>query len=260
MLRPRIIPFLLMHKNGLVKTTRFREPKYIGDPINTVRIFNEKHVDEIILADIDATTAGTEPNYDLISKIATECRMPLCYAGGVSNPEQFERIIGLGVEKIAIGNAAIITPQLISEAATRLGSQSIAVVLDIKKTNDDNQYEIFTHNGRHPTGLNPVDFACKVQELGAGEIIINSIDRDGTMSGYDLNIVDKMQEYLSIPMTFVGGAKDIFDLQDLIKRNRFIGAAAGSMFVYKGKYRAVLIQYPSIEVKHSLYMKEEEIR
>ena len=158
MLRPRIIPSLLVHRGGLVKTTRFADPKYVGDPLNAVRIFNEKQVDELIVADIDATTLGREPDYELISDLASECRMPLCYAGGIKNIEQIERIISLGVEKVALGSAAILTPTLIADAAKHVGNQSIVAVMDVKKAGLLRKYEVFIRNGKKPTGFHPVDF------------------------------------------------------------------------------------------------------
>lgn len=252
MLRPRIIPCLLVHKGGLVKTTRFADPKYVGDPLNAVRIFNEKEVDELIVADIDATVLGREPNYELIAKLAAECRMPLCYSGGVKTPEQVERIITLGVEKIAISSAAIASPDLIAESARRVGNQSIVVVLDVKKAGLLRRYELFTHNGKRPTGINPIDFARRAADLGAGEILVNSIDQDGVMKGYDHALIDQIRDAVSVPLSVLGGAGTLADIQDLVRRHGIIGAAAGSLFVLKGKYRAVLISYPDSNEKDAL--------
>lgn len=252
MLRPRIIPCLLVHGGGLVKTIRFAEPKYIGDPINAVRIFNEKEVDELIVVDIDATALGREPDYALITNLAAECRMPLCYAGGVKTPEQVEHIVSLGVEKVALSSAAIESPELIAESARRVGNQSIVVVLDVKKTGHLRQYELFTHNGNRATGIHPVEFARKVEALGAGEILVNSIDHDGVMKGYDLQLIEQVREAVSVPLSVLGGAGSLADIRDLICRHGIIGAAAGSLFVFKGKYRAVLIQYPNHAEKDAL--------
>jgi len=252
MLRPRIIPCLLVHKGGLVKTTRFSEPKYVGDPLNAVRIFNEKQVDELIVADIDASVRGCEPDYALIANLASECRMPLCYAGGVKTVNQIDRIIGLGVEKVALGSAAVQTPKLITEASRHVGSQSIVVVMDVKKTGLLRRYEVFTHNGNKATGLNPADFARRVQEQGAGEILVNSIEQDGVMKGYDFALIDQVRESVSLPITVLGGAGQHQDLSELFRRYGVIGAAAGSLFVFKGKYRAVLIQYPNEAEKEAL--------
>lgn len=257
MLRSRIIPCLLIQNGGLVKTTRFSEPKYVGDPINAVRIFNEKEVDELIVADIDATSHNQEPNYDLISNIAAECRMPLCYSGGVTTPDQVEHIISLGVEKVAISNAAILSPDLIAESSRRVGSQSIVVVMDVKKTTLMRRYELFTHNGTRNTSISPVNFARTVESVGAGEILINSIDHDGVMKGYDLSLVDQVREAVSLPISVLGGAGSLDDIKDLIHRHGIIGAAAGSLFVFKGKYRAVLINYPERSVRDMLNMRAE---
>src|ERR1035437_7925042 len=191
MLRPRIIPCLLIHDKGLVKTIRFGEPKYVGDPINAVRIFNEKEVDELIVLDIDATRKKREPDYKMISHLAEECRMPLCYGGGVTTSEQVMKIIGLGVEKVAISAAAVNNPQLISEAANKVGNQSIVVVLDIKKHFLSGKYEVKINNGTKYTGKNPFELVKEMEQHGAGEIVINSIDNDGVMKGYDHTLVEK---------------------------------------------------------------------
>jgi cyclase len=244
MLRARIIPCLLIRDGGLVKTTRFGDPKYVGDPLNAVRIFNEKQVDELIVVDIDATVSGREPDYGLIANLAAECRMPLCYGGGVKTVEQIEQIVALGVEKVSLGSAAAYEPSLIEQAVQRVGSQSIVVVMDVKKSGLLNRYEVFTHNGTKKVGLNPFEMARQLEGLGAGEILLNSIDRDGTMRGYDLALVDSIRNVVRLPMTILGGAGSISDMRQLVDRYGAIGAAAGSLFVFKGKYRAVLIQYP----------------
>lgn len=260
MLRPRIIPCLLVHKDGLVKTVGFRDPKYVGDPLNAVRIFNEKEVDELIIADIDATTLGRAPNYTLIANLAAECRMPLCYAGGVRTPEQVEQIVALGVEKVALSSAVVEHPQLISEAARRVGNQSIVVVLDVKRTGPLNRYELFTHNGKRATGIDPVDFARKAEALGAGEILVNSIERDGAMAGYDHALIDQVREAICLPMSALGGASSLADIEDLVRRHGTIGAAAGSLFVFRGKYRAVLIQYPSRHDKDRIFGQMRQLQ
>lgn len=252
MLRPRIIPSLLVKNRGLVKTVRFGQPKYVGDPINAVRIFNEKEADELIVADIDATVHGREPDYKMIANLAAECRMPLCYVGGVKTPEQVERIIGLGVEKVAISSAAIQTPGLIAESSKRVGNQSIVVVMDVKKTGLRRRYELFTHNGTRATGLHPVEFAKRAEALGAGEILVNSIDQDGEMKGFDLALIEQVRNAVSLPLSVLGGAGSLGDIERLIKLHGIIGAVAGSLFVFKGKYRAVLINYPNRDEKDAL--------
>jgi cyclase len=253
MLKPRIIVSLLVHKGGLYKTTRFGEPKYVGDPINAVKIFNEKEVDELAVADIDAGVTSAEPNYNLISKLAAECRMPLCYSGGVKTLEHVERIISIGVEKVALGSAAVLDPDLVSEAAARVGSQSIAAVLDVKK-NRAGSYEVVICNGRKMTGVSPAAHARSMQERGAGEIIVNSVDRDGTMSGFDLNLISVVRDSSSLPMTVLGGAGSLADVQMVIKRFGVLGVAAGSFFVFRGRFRAVLINYPTRIEKESLWL------
>ena len=245
MLRPRIIPCLLVQNDGLVKTRKFGEPKYVGDPINAVKIFNEKEVDEIMVVDIDASVRRREPDLQLIKNLAAECRMPLCYGGGVKTVEQVERIISLGVEKVAMSSAAIDRPEIIAEAATAVGSQSIVVVMDVKENNSRNGHQVFTHNGTKSVRFNPVELARIAEQQGAGELVINSIDRDGMMSGYDLEIAGKVRKAVNLPMTVLGGAGSLHDISTLIQSLGTIGAAAGSLFVFKGKLRAVLINYPS---------------
>lgn len=252
MLRPRIIPSLLLHKKGLVKTVNFESPKYVGDPINAVRIFNEKEVDELAFFDIDATVLNTEPDYVLIEKLANQSRMPLCYGGGVKTVEQAQKIFGLGIEKIALSSAVIQNPQLATQIANRVGSQSVVVVLDIKKKLL-NGYEVYTHNGKKSTGINPIKFAQEMEQYGAGEIILNSIDHDGLMKGYDLNLIDKIAEKISIPMTVLGGAGSFSDIEKVINKHGVIGVAAGSLFVFKGPYKAVLINYPTQLEKNKIF-------
>ncbi|SMP31595.1 AglZ/HisF2 family acetamidino modification protein [Chryseobacterium profundimaris] len=251
MLRPRIIPSLLIQDNGLVKTVNFKNPKYVGDPINAVRIFNEKEVDELAIFDIDATVKGLEPNYSLIERIANQSRMPLCYGGGVKTVEQAQRIFGLGIEKIALSSAVLQNPHLITEIAERVGSQSVIVVLDVKKKLFGG-YEVYTHNGKKSTGINPFKFVEEAQKLGAGEIIINSIDQDGVMKGFDISLIDKIREKISLPLTVLGGAGSLNDIKQVIDKHGIIGVAAGSLFVFKGVYKAVLINYPSFDEKEGL--------
>jgi cyclase len=252
MLRPRIIPSLLLHEKGLVKTVNFTSPKYVGDPINSVRIFNEKQVDELAFFDIDATVLNKEPDYFLIEKLANQSRMPLCYGGGVKTVEQAQKIFALGVEKIALSSAAVQNPKLVTKIADRVGSQSVIVVLDIKKKLLGG-YEVYTHNGKKSTGINPINFVKELEKLGAGEIIINSIDQDGVMKGYDLNLIDKIAEVISIPLTVLGGAGSLSDIEKVIDKHGVIGVSAGSLFVFKGPYKAVLINYPNQLEKNSIF-------
>ncbi len=252
MLRPRIIPSLLVHDNGLVKTLNFKNPKYVGDPINAVRIFNDKGVDELAIFDIDSTVIGKEPNYSLIERLASQSMMPLCYGGGVKTVKHAQQIFSLGVEKIAISSAVIHNPNLITDIAERVGAQSVIVVLDVKKKMLGG-YEVYTHNGKNATGINPFKFAEDVQKLGAGEIVINSIDRDGMMKGYDLDLIDKIREKITIPITVLGGAGSLSDIEKVVDKHGVIGVAAGSLFVFKGSYKAVLINYPTQSEKNKIF-------
>jgi cyclase len=244
MLRSRIAPFLLLRGNGLVKTQKFGDPKYVGDPINAVKIFNEKEVDELTLLDIDATASCRGPNMALLKDIAAESRMPLCYGGGVTNAETAARIIALGYEKVSVSHAALERPNLVSEMAERLGRQSVVVTIDVRKDGMfGSSYNVYSCNAKLKHKVDPVDFARQCTELGAGEIVLNSIDQDGMMQGYDLDLARKMRGAITTPMTVVGGAGSIDDLRALTDELGPIGAGAGSLFVFKGRYRAVLISY-----------------
>jgi cyclase len=245
MLRPRIIPCLLVQNKGLVKTVRFASPKYVGDPVNAVKIFNEKEVDELIVLDIDASANGVDPDYVMIRNLAVECRMPLCYGGGVKTLEQAVRIIKLGVEKVAISSAAVDNPDLVSEIARFVGSQSVVVVLDVRKDARRGVYEVWTHNGTRNTGRAAVEFAQELEQRGVGEITLNAIDQDGVMKGYDLELARSVRSRVTVPMTILGGAGSLADIEQLIGEFGIIGAAAGSLFVFKGVYKAVLISYPN---------------
>lgn len=252
MLRPRIIPCLLVHNGGLVKTRQFADPKYVGDPLNAVRIFNEKEVDELMVIDIDASRLGRAPNETLIAQLAAECRMPLCYGGGVKTPEQVGRLVTLGVEKVAISSAAIEDDTLLSTAASRVGSQSLVGVIDVKAGGLLRRTEAVTHNATKRTGIDPVRLARRMQDAGAGEVMINSVDRDGMMQGYDLDLIENVRREITIPLTALGGAGSLDHVRQLVARHPIIGAAAGSLFVFKGKYRAVLINYPAREERDAL--------
>lgn len=253
MLRPRIIPCLLVHEGGLVKTVGFRNPKYVGDPINAVRIFNEKEADELIVLDIDATARGREPDYKMIADLAAECRMPLCYGGGVRTPEQAKRIIGLGVEKVSLSAAAIEEPATVSRIAEAVGRQSVVVVIDVRKRGFlGHSLEVCTRNATQSHKFDPIDLALRMQGAGAGEIVLNSVDRDGQMQGYDLALARRLWDALSIPMTVLGGAGSLDDIAALVRECGVVGAAAGSLFVFKGQYRAVLINYPAPTRKDEL--------
>lgn len=251
MLRPRIIASLLIKDNGLVKTTKFKEPRYLGDPMNAVRIFNEKEVDELAVFDISATVNGKGPNLKLIENLAEECRMPLCYGGGITKVEEAQQIFSLGVEKIALSSVAFNNPKLITDLADKVGAQSVVVVVDVKKKLFGG-YDVFTHNGKKSIGKNPFELISYFQELGAGEIVINNIDEDGMMKGYDLSLVEKARTATTLPLTVLGGVGNLDDIGKLVEQFGIIGAAAGSLFVYKGKLKGVLINYPTAEEKKEL--------
>ncbi len=251
MLRPRIIPCLLVRDGGLVKTVGFKDGKYVGDPINAVKIFNEKECDELVVLDIDATRDGREPDFKMIADLAVECRMPLCYGGGVKTAEQANRIIGLGVEKVAVSSAAVDDPTLISRVAEEIGRQSVVVVLDVKKAPGD-RYEVWTHNATRTTGIDAFEMAKRAEELGAGEVVVNSIDNDGVMKGYDLDLARRIRASIGIPMSVLGGAGSLADIGKLISTCGVVGAAAGSLFVFKGIYKAVLINYPNADKKDEI--------
>ncbi|PIE24850.1 MAG: imidazole glycerol phosphate synthase subunit HisF [Neptuniibacter caesariensis] len=254
MLRSRIIPCLLVQDGGLVKTQKFKDAKYVGDPINAVKIFNEKEADELMVLDIDASVKGVEPDFALIKKLAAECRMPLCYGGGITRSEQASKIIDMGVEKVAVSAAAIKNPDLLTEISAAVGKQSVVAVLDIRKKKIlfSRAFEICTHNATRAVKQDPIELAKKLQNAGAGEIVINFVDYDGMMQGYDIDYAREFKSALSVPVTFLGGAGSLEHIQNLITHLGIVGAAAGSLFVFKGKYRAVLINYPTQQQKISL--------
>jgi imidazole glycerol-phosphate synthase subunit HisF len=247
MLRPRIIPCLLIDNEALVKTQIFDKPRYVGDPINAVKIFNEKQADELVVLDISATRNSLSPNFKLIQKLATECRMPLCYGGGVTSVEQVIKLVDMGVEKVAVSSSAITDLSLINKMVNEVGSQSIVIVLDLlkKKNSFLTEYEICSHNAKKFYKEDPFIFFIKCQEMGVGEIIINSVNEDGLMQGYDLDLVSKIKVLAKVPITFLGGAGTLAHIENLIENFGIVGAAAGSLFLFKGKYRAVLINYPT---------------
>lgn len=243
MLRSRIIPCLLLHNNGLVKTRQFKDPKYVGDPLNAVKIFNEKEVDELMFIDIDATVERREPRMSLLRSLAVESRMPLCYGGGVTTAEQAARIVATGFEKVSVSSAALARPALIKEMSEAIGAQSVVVTIDVKSNRFFTGHTIYTHNGKQKNKLSLVEFCQQATSLGAGEIVINSIDRDGQMEGYDLDLARQIRAVIDTPMTMLGGAGSTDHMQSLIDAVGVVGAAAGSTFVFKGPYRAVLINY-----------------
>lgn len=244
MYRARVMPCLLLRNSGLVKTIKFSNPTYVGDPINAVRIFNEKEVDELVVLDITATVEGREPSFGVLADLAGECFMPLAYGGGIRRMDQIERVIRLGAEKVCINTAAVENPGLIREAADAFGNQSIVVSIDAKRR-FRGKYKVYARGGRRGTNLDAVDFARQVEDCGAGEIFLTSIDRDGTMKGYDLELVRRVVDAVRIPVIACGGAASLDDLAVVVKQARASAAAAGSLLVFHGKHRAVLISFPS---------------
>jgi len=242
MLKTRIIPCLLIKNGGLVKTMQFKDPKYVGDPINAIKIFNAKEVDELILLDITATLEKRGPNMKMISQIVSECFMPLGYGGGIRNIEEMKEIFNLGAEKIIINSCAVENPEIIKRASQIFGNQSIVVSIDVKK-DKSGKYEIFICGGTRSVNMDLEDFAMKMEKMGAGEIFLNSMDNDGMMGGYDLELIKKISSCVTIPVIVSGGASKMEHFKDAIE-NGASAVAAGSMFVFYGKNRAVLISYP----------------
>lgn len=244
MLKTRVMPLLLVRNGRLVKTIKFKDPAYIGDPVNAIKIYNEKEVDELILADILATFEQRKPPFDLLSEVASECFMPLTYSGGIRDLEDIRQLFSLGIEKVGINSHAVENPAFIKSAAARFGSQSIVIAMDVKK-NWRGRYTLYTHGGRRDTGIDPVTFAGEMEKAGAGEIMLNSIDRDGTMEGYDTDLIKMVTSSVGIPVIACGGAGRIEDFSRAVKTGGASAVAAGSMVVYQGKNRGVLINFPT---------------
>lgn len=257
MTRKRLIPLLLFNGVGLVKTRRFTDAQYLGDPLNAVRIFNEKEVDELIFLDITATAEGREPNESMIADVASECFMPIGYGGGIRNINQMQRIFRLGVEKICLNSAAIERPELVSEAAAVFGSQSVIVSIDVKR-NWFGRHEVVAANGRRSTGLTPVAHARSMQQHGAGELLVTSTDRDGMLTGYDLDLIRSVSAAVTVPVVAAGGAGKLDHLSDAIAAGAS-AVAAGALLVLHGRHRAVLISYPSSEELDEALVKRPKV-
>ena len=240
--RPRIIPVLLVDDRDLIKTVNFDKRTYLGDPVNAVKIFNRKGIDELSILDIGATKNKKEPDFELLKDIASEAFMPLSYGGGITNIEQIRELLAIGYEKVVINTSLIKNPNLITEAAKLFGSQSIVASIDAKKTNKG--YECAVVDGHELVNITPIELAKKAEDLGAGEIIINSIDQDGMMHGYDIELVKNVVDSVNIPVTAIGGASGIDDLKKVLYEGHAHAAAGGSMFVYYGRLKAVLITAP----------------
>ena len=245
MLAERVMPCLLLNKNKLIKTTKFKDPDYIGDPINAVMIYNDLEVDELIFLDVTATIENRQPPFEVIKEIATECFMPFTYGGGIKDIEAIKKIFNLGAEKIVINSHGLENPELITEAAGLFGSQSIVVSIDVKQKMFG-KYYVYTQSGRNATKINPVEYAKKMEQLGAGEIFLNSIDRDGTMDGFDLELIKMVSDAINIPLIVCGGAGEIGDIKKAVDAGAS-AIAAGSLFIYQNRNRSVLINYPKDE-------------
>jgi len=243
-IKTRVIPCLLLKGKGLVKTEKFQNPRYLGDPMNIVKIFNEKEAHEIILLDIMATGENRKPNFQYMADVASECFMPLACGGGISSIEDIKSAFRIGFEKAIINTAAVRDPEFVRKAADMFGSQSIVVSIDVKRSMMG-KYEVYVHNGTKGTKKDVVEHAVQMQRMGAGEIMVNSIDRDGTMAGYDIDLVKKVSSAVDVPVLASGGAGTLQDFSDAIKKGGASGVVAGSFFVFHGKHRAVLISFPT---------------
>lgn len=246
MLRTRVIPVLLLKERGLVKGRQFKNHKYVGDPLNVVKIFNEKEVDELVFLDISATDENRGPDFDLLADIASEAFMPFAYGGGVKTVKQIERLFSIGVEKVIINTGAFLDVKFVKESVKVAGSQSIVVSMDVKKSLLGS-YEVYVNNGKINTKLNSATYAKQMQDLGVGELMVSSIDREGTGKGYDIKLLEMVSNAVEIPVIGLGGAGCMQDLADAKNQTNVSGLAAGDLFIFHGKHKAVLITYP----KHS---------
>jgi cyclase len=244
MFRPRVIPCLLLKHLGLVKTVKFKDPTYIGDPINAVKIFNELEADELAFLDITASKENRLIDIELVKRIGKEAFMPFAVGGGIKSIEEVKRILGSGAEKIIINTNSVNDPELVNKAAEYSGNQSVVVSIDVKK-NLFGKYQMFTKSGTQKTSIDPIEHAKKMEQAGAGEILINSIDKDGTMSGYDVNLIRQIADNVTIPVIAIGGAGTFEHFREAVDEGHAAAVAAGSMFVFHGPRRAVLINYPT---------------
>lgn len=254
MLRVRVIPTLLLRNGGLVKGKNFLNHRYVGDPINAVKIFNEKEVDELVFLDISATARGMV-DYSLINDISSEAFMPFAYGGGITELSQIEKLFNLGVEKVILNTSAFRNPQLVKDASRIAGSQSIVVSIDVKKSLLGG-YEVYVANGTKSTKINPVDYAKKAEDLGAGELVICSIDREGTGKGYDLKLLESVANSVNIPVVGLGGAGKLEHFKEAVEIGQVSAVAAGDFFIFHGKLKAVLITYPEYRTLTHLFEKD----
>lgn len=244
-LRTRIIPTLLLREESLVKTVQFRDFVYVGDPCNTVRIFNELEVDEIIFLDINASRVGSEPNFKLLAAIADECFMPLAYGGGVSTLDHVKEIFDIGFEKVALNSQAVRNPSLITEIANKYGSQAVIISIDVKKGFLGNK-SVKTHGGKVNSRYEPVWWAREAERLGAGEILLTSIDQEGTWKGFDFDLIKKVTSAVSVPVIAHGGAGSTGDIEKVVNESGASAVALGSMIVFQKKGMGVLVNFPDI--------------
>ena len=244
MLKTRVIPCLLLRGAGLVKTVGFKNPKYVGDPINAIRIFNDKEVDELVLLDINASAERRGPAYGVIEEVASECFMPLAYGGGIHSVEEARRILKLGVEKVIFNTAAWRTPEVVRDASREFGAQAVVASIDVRRKLFG-RHEVYVENGSRPAGVEVVEYAKRMEDAGCGEIFLTSIDRDGTQKGYDLELVAKVSAAVKVPVIASGGAATVADFAAAVDQGGAAAVAAGAMFVFHGPHRAVLITYPS---------------
>ncbi|MDB6055437.1 MAG: imidazole glycerol phosphate synthase subunit HisF [Verrucomicrobiales bacterium] len=247
MRRIRVIPALLLKDGGLVKTQKFKDSTYVGDPINAVKIFNEKEVDELVFLDITATRQKRAPSLDRIGEIASECFMPLGYGGGITKLSEIKAILNLGVEKVILNSSAFANRELVTEASRQFGSQSVVVSMDVKKGMLGG-YSVMVESGNRKTGKDPVEYAKEMEAAGCGEILLNSIDRDGMYTGYDIEMLKKVSSAVSVPVIACGGARDVNDFLMAVRDGGASAVSAGSMFVFHGKQRGVLINFPEQKV------------
>ena len=253
---PRVIPTLLLKNNGLVKTIKFKNEKYIGDPINAVKIFNEKEVDEIIFLDINASKIEQQPNFDMLERISSECFMPLAYGGGIKTIEQVKKILRIGVEKVIINSAAINNFNFIKDIINVVGSQSVIISIDIKKS-IFGKYKVFSYLLNKNIKIELMELLEIVNQVGVGEVFINSVDRDGMMNGYDIELLKLVSSSINMPLVACGGASNFNHLKDGLKLGGANAVSAGSMFVYHGKHNAVLINYLNKEELDKINLNEK---
>lgn len=253
MYRPRVIPVLLLKNKGLVKSVKFKKYRYIGDPINAVKIFNDLKADELVFLDVTASNESRKVSLDFVKNVGAEANMPFSVGGGIKSVSDIKEIINAGAEKVVINTHAYLNPSFVKDAVNEFGSSTIVVSIDVKKTFFKGQ-QVYIYGGSKSTGEDPVEYAKKNEDLGVGEVILNSIDNDGMMSGYDVDLVKKVSKSLSIPVVALGGAGSLEDIAEVIEGGYASAASAGSMFVYHGPRNAVLINYPTKEeLKNLLY-------